>query len=110
MLSGLDSPSWIIGMGLFAIVLAPIVEELVFRGLLLPVLVRRIGWVAAVILSSLLFAFLHGHVQTVFPLTVVAIFFCVGYAFGESIWVPIIMHGCFNGMNLFTVYLQRLLL
>lgn len=107
LLSGLDSPLLILAMGIFAVVLAPIVEELVFRGMLLPLLTRRVGLVAGMLISSLLFALLHGHVQTMFPLMVVAIFFSFGYIFGGSIWVPIVMHGCFNGMNLLTMYLTR---
>jgi membrane protease YdiL (CAAX protease family) len=107
LLSGLDSPLLILAMGIFAVVLAPIVEELVFRGMLLPLLSRRLGLAAGIVISSLLFALLHGHLQTMFPLMVVAIFFSFGYIFGKSIWVPIIMHASFNGMNLLTVYLQK---
>lgn len=107
LLTGMDSPAGILIMAVFAIVLAPIVEELVFRGMLLPLLTRRAGLVAGVVVSSLLFALLHGHLQTMFPLMVVAVFFSLGYIFGESIWIPIIMHGCFNGMNLLTLYLHK---
>lgn len=107
MFSGLESPIWILAMAVFAVALAPIVEELIFRGILLPLLIGRIGLVAGLVVSSLLFAFLHGHVQTMFPLVVVAVFFSFGYIFGQSIWVPVVMHGCFNGMNLLTLFLQK---
>ena len=45
---------------LLAIVAAPIAEEVLFRGVLIGVLARRIGLIAAVLASSFLFAGVHG--------------------------------------------------
>lgn len=50
---------WLIGVILLVVVGAPLVEELLFRGLVLRTLERWFGSVAAVILSSLLFAIPH---------------------------------------------------
>jgi len=44
----------------FGVLIAPLFEELFFRGFLYPVLFRRIGYVAAMVLNSLLFALTHG--------------------------------------------------
>jgi len=44
----------------FGITLAPLLEELFFRGLLYPVLRRASGVVAAVLLTAAAFAFIHG--------------------------------------------------
>ena len=46
-------------LAVFGIVIAPLFEELFFRGFLYPVLYRRIGFFAAMVLNSLLFAFTH---------------------------------------------------
>jgi uncharacterized protein len=47
-------------MSVIAITFAPFMEELFFRGFLYPVLVRRIGTLAAILLTSVLFGLLHG--------------------------------------------------
>ena len=54
---------------LFAVVLAPIIEEMVFRGVIFQTF-RRFGGVFAVVISAILFAFVHviGEVGTVSPI------------------------------------------
>ena len=47
-------------MSIIAVTLAPLMEELFFRGFLYPVLARRIGAVAAILLTGTLFGLLHG--------------------------------------------------
>lgn len=47
-------------VGVLATTLAPLFEELLFRGFLLPLLVRSFGAVAGVVLCSLPFTVLHG--------------------------------------------------
>jgi len=47
-------------MSVIAITLAPLMEELFFRGFLFPVLARRLGTVVAIVLTSALFGLLHG--------------------------------------------------
>ncbi len=50
----------VIMIGFFASTLGPLAEELVFRGFLLPLLIRSIGVVAGMTAASLPFALLHG--------------------------------------------------
>jgi uncharacterized protein len=45
---------------LFAVTFGPVCEELFFRGLVLPVAVRSLGPVAALVLTSVPFALIHG--------------------------------------------------
>lgn len=47
-------------MSVFAITVAPLMEELFFRGFLYPVLARRLGMVPSILLTSTAFGFLHG--------------------------------------------------
>jgi uncharacterized protein len=47
-------------MSIIAVTLAPFMEELFFRGFLYPVLVRRMGTLIAILLTSALFGLLHG--------------------------------------------------
>ena len=83
-----------------AAVLAPVVEELVFRGVALPVLARRLGTGPAILLVSLVFAVIHFHVEAVVPLFLVSACFGAAYAVTGRIVVPMVMHGLFNAVNL----------
>lgn len=49
--------AWV--LAIFGVLIAPLFEELFFRGFLYPVLYRRIGFFAAMVVNSLLFAFTH---------------------------------------------------
>jgi hypothetical protein len=51
--------SSVYAMAIFGIVVAPLVEELFFRGFLYPVLARSIGMVPSVVLTAASFALLH---------------------------------------------------
>lgn len=46
-------------MAVFGVAIAPVVEELFFRGLLFPAMARRIGLFSGIVLTSLAFALLH---------------------------------------------------
>jgi len=83
-----------------AMIIAPAAEEILFRGILLPLLMKRLGAGPAVILSSALFALIHFHVPSFFPLFVLATGLALAYIYTGSLWVPIMMHALFNGMNL----------
>jgi uncharacterized protein len=80
-------------------VAAPVVEELMFRGLGYALLVPM-GVVAAVVVTGIAFALTHGLVRAFPVLFVIG----AGLAFirwrTASIYPPIILHGCFNGIGL----------
>ena len=46
--------------GLFAVILGPAVEELIFRGFLLPLFVRSFGVAAGIVLAAAPFVLMHG--------------------------------------------------
>jgi uncharacterized protein len=64
-------------MSVFAVAIAPLMEELFFRGFLYPVLARRFGMVFSVIFTAVAFALLHGS-QLQFSWAAVLIIFIVG--------------------------------
>ncbi|MFN9952681.1 MAG: lysostaphin resistance A-like protein, partial [bacterium] len=53
--------------------LAPLFEETLFRGLLLPVLGRHLGGMGAVLVSALMFALAHLSLGELVPLSVLGI-------------------------------------
>jgi uncharacterized protein len=83
-----------------AAIMAPLVEETVFRGFFYGVLKKYTDGYFAAICTSLLFAIVHLHVGTVLPLTILALIFCAVYELTGSLLVPMIMHGLFNATSL----------
>ena len=83
-----------------AVVVAPCFEELLFRGILLPAVAKRMGVGWAIMLVSLLFALVHMHVPSLLPLFVVATAFSLAYLYSGNLLVPMVMHGLFNAFNL----------
>jgi membrane protease YdiL (CAAX protease family) len=82
-----------------AVVLAPLFEEVLFRGIGLPLIARRWGVAPAIVLVSLFFAAIHFHLPSMMPLFVIAVAFSLAYIHTGSIVVPIVMHALFNGVN-----------
>jgi membrane protease YdiL (CAAX protease family) len=76
-------------------VVAPIVEELFFRGLVLHRFARKWGTSAGVIASSALFAV--GHVEWIGHF-VTGVAFALIYLRTRSLWMSILAHGVYNGM------------
>ena len=90
-------------LALFAGLIAPVCEELLFRGLLLRSLQRRFSPVVAVALSALVFAFAHPALDpTLGTLAVVPALFGLGAISGAiavrrgDLSVPIMLHIGFN--------------
>jgi CAAX protease family protein len=85
---------------IFAVAIAPIVEEFVFRFFIYGVLKRYMGCLLGVILSSLLFAAAHGHLPSFVPLFVLGSCFAIAYEWSGSILVSMTMHSLFNSLTL----------
>lgn len=75
---------------------APFMEELVFRGFFYSVAKRFTHWSYAAVASSLFFAIVHGNVLSFLPLTLLGLLFTAAYERSKSLLVPMVMHGCFN--------------
>ena len=90
-----------------AIVLAPIFEEILFRGIALPYLLRKIGTLPALVLVSFFFAMIHSHLPSFIPLFVIAMAFGLAYLRTGSLTVPITMHMIFNAVNVGMMFIMR---
>ncbi|MCU0856899.1 MAG: CPBP family intramembrane metalloprotease [Pontiellaceae bacterium] len=104
----LTPASWPVQTVLFfiAIVAAPVFEEIVFRGILLPFMVRRAGFWPGILLSSLLFSGMHFHLPSVAPIFLLSIMLALAYARTQSLLVPIGMHIAFNGVSILALFLS----
>lgn len=89
-------------LSIFGTTLAPLMEEFFFRGFLYPVLNRRIGIPAAVLLTTVPFALLHGA-QLGFSWGPVLVIFLVGFvltmvrAKKNSVAASVLIHMAYNG-------------
>lgn len=87
------------------VLVAPLTEELLMRGLLLQTLLRRYSVATSIIISALLFALLHANPwQFAGPVAVGVLFgwWCVRTG---SLWPGVLGHSAFNGMSLGAVLL-----
>jgi membrane protease YdiL (CAAX protease family) len=81
------------------VVLAPIIEELTFRGLGFTLLERFGRW-AAIVLVGLAFAAVHGLVEGFLLLAVFGALLALIRSRSGSIYPPILLHAFFNGFAL----------
>lgn len=97
-----DSTAALIGVAVFAALVAPVVEEVVFRGFLFPALRGKLGWIPAAILSGFIFGALHGGTDPVFllPLAVFGVVLCVLYQRTGSLIPGMGLHALNNGLAL----------
>ena len=83
-----------------AVVVAPVAEEVIFRGYLYPVVKRYAGAFVSIAVTSLLFAVLHGHAASVPALFTLALCLALAYEKTGSLLVPMIMHAVFNAVSI----------
>ena len=98
-LSDATSPWLRVYFLLLAVVLAPLFEEILFRGILLPALAKRFGSTAATLAVSLLFAGIHAHVPSLVPLFILSVSLCLAYIGTGSLAASVAMHALFNGVT-----------
>ncbi len=96
-LAGLRSPLALLLSGLTVAVLAPVFEELLFRGTVLPWTARRWGWAWGLGATSLLFGMMHLQVAGLPTLTMLGLVLGLAFRQGHSLWTPILLHGLWNG-------------
>ncbi len=88
-----------------AVVLAPLFEEVIFRGTLLPVLARRFGPLAGVLWSGLLFGMAHISIGELAPLTVLGVGLGVVRMSSGRLLPSVLMHGTWNAVTFLNLLL-----
>jgi uncharacterized protein len=92
-----------VALGLFfvtAAIAAPIFEELLFRGFLLPSLTKYVSPSAAIALSALLFAVAHLSLSEVLPLAMLGGVLGVVYTRSRSLLAPMLLHSLWNSVTM----------
>jgi membrane protease YdiL (CAAX protease family) len=95
-------------MAVAAMIVAPLCEEIVFRGYLYPAAKKYAGpWVAGVS-SALVFAAAHNSLAPLLPLFYFGCLLVVAYELTGSLWAPMAMHFCFNTATVVIQVLARI--
>jgi membrane protease YdiL (CAAX protease family) len=99
----MDHPAWGERLFVFAIaaIAAPVTEELIFRGCLYGFLRQSTGRIAALAISSVVFALIHAHPATMPALAIFAVGLALLYECTGTLWAPIAVHALFNILNFF---------
>lgn len=80
------------------VIVAPLVEEIFFRGFVFTGLRARMDWRWAAVISSALFAAMHVQLWAFIPLFSLGFLFAFLYQKSDSVWPGIIMHFLVNAL------------
>ncbi|XP_059662267.1 uncharacterized protein LOC132308259 [Cornus florida] len=89
-----------VAMALYALVVsacAPVWEEIVFRGFLLPSLTKYMPVWCSILVSSVAFALAHFNIQRMLPLIFLGIVMGVIFARSRNLLPSILLHSLWNG-------------
>lgn len=89
------------------IIIAPIVEETIFRGFFYRALKFYFPWFLSAIFSSILFSLIHQNILTFSILFTLSIFLTLIYEMHGKLLYPIVIHSAFNAIMLTFIYLGR---
>ncbi|HEY3374548.1 MAG TPA: type II CAAX endopeptidase family protein [Candidatus Aquicultor sp.] len=94
---------------LLVAVVAPLVEELFFRGFVYPAFRQRWGVTAGVIASSVLFSLFHFNAFLFIPIMFIGIALAYLYETTGSLWPSIMLHALNNFLSVILIYYSGVL-
>lgn len=95
--AGFDTAVWFIFVGA---IVAPLVEEIFFRGFLFQGFRQRYGWVPAMLISSAIFAAAHLDPVAFIPTFLLGAVLAYVYHRSNSVWPGVILHFLVNAFGL----------
>ena len=110
--SSFESPLYFILAFLSIVVLAPLIEETLFRGFLQSYIRQHLGSRQAILITSVCFSLFHysagqgiGNISIILSLFLLALFLGFLYEKRGSLLAPMILHGTFNLVSVVNLYL-----
>lgn len=95
-----------LALGAVTILLAPVTEEVLFRGILYP-WVKQAGFPRLALWgTAAIFAAIHANFIIFLPLFVLAVALALLYEATDNLLAPIAAHSLFNGLNFVKLYLS----
>lgn len=87
------------------VIIAPIVEEIIFRGFLLPAFAKRMGVIAAIVITSVLFGALHAPpLIAAVQIGLFAVFLSLAYLATRSVWPSVALHVAKNLIAFYVLF------
>ena len=99
--AALESPVWFFIVGAL---LAPLIEEIFFRGFLFQGFRARYGWVSGMLLSSGIFSVAHLDPVSLIPTFILGCVLAYLYHRSNSVWPGVILHVMVNSFGLCAAY------
>lgn len=90
------------------VVVAPVAEELLFRGYLFGRIRERSGFWFSAVITSWTFAVLHGQLNVGIDVFILSLFLCYLREKFDSIWPGVLVHGLKNGMAFVLLFILPL--
>lgn len=87
-----------------ACIIAPITEEIWFRGYFYKILKKYNGKIPAIIITSLFFSLIHYHLPTFVPLFLLSVIIIWAYEKSQNLLVPIFIHASFNSIMIMLLF------
>ena len=97
-----------VGIIITTVVVAPIAEEVLLRGIILKGLLSKHSAFIAILASSLLFGAIHGNLHQFILAVVIGLFFGWMFVKTKSLLLCILAHAFFNALNFITADLLQL--
>ena len=88
-----------------AAIAAPLFEEFLFRGFLLPSLTRYVPTWGAIGISGLLFGVAHLSLSEILPLTTLGIILGIVYVRTRNLLAPMLLHSLWNSSTLVSLFI-----
>lgn len=92
------------------VIVAPFAEEVLFRGYLLGKLRKIVPIWLAILITSLLFAFVHGQWNVGLDVFALSIVLCLLRVYTGSLWASIVLHMLKNGIAFYFLFINPVLL
>lgn len=110
--STFETPLYFVLAVLSIIILAPLIEETLFRGFLQTFIRKHLGSKQAILITSVCFSLFHyapgqglGNIMIIISLFVLALFLGFLYEKQGSLLAPIVLHSLFNTISVINLYL-----
>lgn len=96
-----------IALGIATILIAPLGEEILFRGILYPAIKRTGHQQLALWSTAILFGAIHANLASFVPLTLLAVVLVWLYEYTGNLLTCFVVHCIFNAVNFIALYLQQ---
>jgi len=107
LLLNLKDPWLLLFFGFQIVVLAPLSEELLFRGFIYPSIRNKANIMLSAIITSIIFASLHGNLFGFFIIFILSIALCYIYEKTQNLTLAVLFHAMHNSLVFLTILLFK---